>query len=55
MKVRIIKSEKEYVKGDVVDVSPNIAHGLIERGVARIDKMMTRENYRIGKDGHIKR
>lgn len=47
MKLRVIKSYKEYSKGDVIDVTPNVAHGLIEKGVARIDKMMTRENYRV--------
>lgn len=48
-KIRVIKDYKEYRKGDVIDVTPNIAFGLIEKGVAQVDKMMTRENYRVGK------
>lgn len=35
MKVRMIET------GQVKEVTPNEAHGLIERGVARADKMMT--------------
>lgn len=54
MKVRITKTDGDYTKGEVVDVTPNVAHGLIERGIARVDKMMTTENYRIGKNGNPK-
>lgn len=39
MKVRIVKDYKEYRKDDTVDVTPNVAHGLIELGVARVDRM----------------
>lgn len=39
MKVRILKDEKEYRKGDVVDVTPNVAFGLIDRGIAAVDRM----------------
>ena len=41
MKVRIIKDHKEYRKDEVVDVTPNVAHGLIDSGVARADRMFT--------------
>lgn len=41
MKVRIIKDYKDYHKDEVVDVTPNVAHGLIDSGVARVDRMYT--------------
>lgn len=49
MKVRIIKDHKEYHRGEVVEVTKNVAFGLIELGVARIDKMMTQEGYEVTK------
>lgn len=39
MKVRVIKDYKEYRKGQTYDVTPNIAHDLIDSGVARVDRM----------------
>lgn len=42
-RVRIIKLFKGYNVGDIVDVSPNIAHGLIDAGVAVISKDMVSE------------
>lgn len=41
MKVRIVKDYKQWRKDETVDVTPNIAHGLIDRGIARVDRMYT--------------
>lgn len=44
-RIRIIKLFKDYRIGDVVEVSPNIAHGLIDCGVAILSKDMTNYDY----------
>ena len=41
MKVRIIKNHKKYTIGEVVAVTPNVAFGLIDSGVAQVDRMYT--------------
>lgn len=53
MKVRIIKDHKDYKKNEVVDVSPNVAHGLIDSGIARVDRMFTSNDkpYKVTKNG----
>lgn len=38
VRVRIIKNSKEYKSGEIEEVTPNIAHGLIEAGVAILSK-----------------
>lgn len=44
MKVRIIKDHKKYIKGEVVEVTPNVGFGLIDSGVAQVDRMYTSPN-----------
>jgi hypothetical protein len=41
MRVRITKNHKSYKKGRVVDVSRNVAFGLIDSGIAVVSKDMT--------------
>lgn len=40
LRVRIIKDYKEYKSGTVVEVSPNVAFGLIDAGYGVISKDM---------------
>lgn len=53
MKVRIIKDYKGYRRDDLAEVTPNIAHGLIELGVARVDRMYiaSDKGYKVKKYG----
>lgn len=44
MKVRIIKNHKKYNVGDVIEVTPNVGFGLIDSGVAQVDRMYTAPN-----------
>ena len=44
-RVRIIKTYKQYRAGDVVNLSPNEAFGLIDKQVAIISKDMTQSDY----------
>lgn len=46
MRIRIIKDNKQGKKGDIVDVSKNVAFGLIDSGVGVISKDMTENDYR---------
>lgn len=48
MRIKIIKSNKQYKKGETVEVTPNIAHGLIDSGFAKLTKDMTSREYRHG-------
>lgn len=46
VRVRIIKSRKQYKAGETVEVTPNEAHGLIDGGFAVISKdMVTDTDY----------
>jgi len=45
-RVKIVKDYKDYKAGQTVEVTPNIAHGLIELGVAKITKDMVASDYR---------
>lgn len=49
MRIRIIKDYKDYSKGDVVEVSNNVAFGLIDRGVAKLTKDVTSGEYQTKK------
>ena len=40
VKIRILKSKEGYTKDDVVEVTKNIAHGLIDRGVGKLHKIV---------------
>lgn len=41
MRIRIIKDYKAYKKGEIVEVSPNVAFGLTDKHVGVISKDMT--------------
>ena len=49
MRVRIIKPTKRYNKGELVDVSRNVAFGLIDSGVGILSKDMVIEDYKTKK------
>lgn len=38
MRIKIIRTNKKYSKGEVVDVSKNVAFGLIDSGLGIISK-----------------
>ena len=46
-RVRIIKSQRGYRQGDIVEVSKNVAFGLIDSGVGVISKDMTEQDYKV--------
>lgn len=46
MRVKMVKSDKRYTKGETVDVSPNVAFGLIDKGAAILSKDMNTDDYR---------
>lgn len=41
MRIRFIKPHKQYKIGETLEVSPNVAFGLTDSGVAIVDKMLT--------------
>lgn len=41
MKVRIIKDHLQYRRNQVIEVTKNVGFGLIDAGVAIVDKMMS--------------
>lgn len=58
MKVKLIKDYAEEKRGRIIEVTKNVAHGLIEQGIAKIvevksfvkkrrDKMMRRTNKKV--------
>lgn len=58
MKVKLIKDFAEEKRGRIIEVTKNVAHGLIEQGIAKIvevksfvkkrrDKMMRRTNKKV--------
>lgn len=49
MRVKIIQDYKQYKKGETVEVTPNIAHGLIDRSVGIISKDMVVSDYSVKK------
>lgn len=49
IRVKIVKSHKQYQAGTTVYVTPNEAHGLIDAGYAEKSKDMTTEDYRVKK------
>lgn len=50
MRVKIIKSQGQYKKGDIVEVSKNIAFGLTDSGVGEITKDMTKQDIKVKSD-----
>jgi len=53
-RIKIIKDYKQYKKGQTVMVTPNIAHGLIDSGVAQLTKDMTPTDYKTKEVKHGK-
>lgn len=49
MRIKILKDTKYHKKGEVVEVTPNVAFGLIDSGVAIATKDMTSRDYKITK------
>jgi hypothetical protein len=41
MRIKFIKPNKYHKAGDIADVSPNVAFGLIDSGIAIISKDIT--------------
>ncbi len=41
MRIRIIKNHKKFKKGEIVEVSNNVAFGLLDAGAGVISKDMT--------------
>lgn len=46
IRIKIIKSHKQYKVGETVYVTPNIAHDLIDGGYGEKTKDMTATDYR---------
>lgn len=55
MRVKMITDNKFHRKGDIVEVSPNVAFGLIDAGVAILTKDMTESDVRTKVRGRRKR
>ncbi len=45
-RVKIIRDHKQLKSGQTLTVSPNVAFGLIDSGVAELTKDMTTDDYR---------
>lgn len=45
-RVKIIKDYRDYRKGETIEVTPNVAHGLIDAGVAELTKDMASSEIR---------
>lgn len=46
MRIRIIKTTPQFKKGEIVEVSRNVAFGLIDSGTGVISKDMTPDDYK---------
>lgn len=46
MRIKYIKDHKGKKKGDVEDVTPNVAFGLIDSGAAQVTKDMSPDDYK---------
>lgn len=47
MRVRILKAHRDYSVGEIVEVSRNVAFGLIDSGRAEVTKDMGAPDYKI--------
>jgi quercetin dioxygenase-like cupin family protein len=45
-RVKLLKNWKQHKAGDIVIVTPNEAHGLIDKGNAKITKDMTSNDFK---------
>lgn len=48
-RIKIIQDYKKYKAGETVEVSPNVAFGLIDRSVGIISKDMVSSDYSVKK------
>lgn len=55
LRVKIVKPHKKYTLNQVVEVSRNEAHGLIDGGFAIMSKDMTAVDYSVSKVKRYKR
>lgn len=46
MRIRITTDHKQYRKGDIVEVTPNVGFGLIDSGIGILSKEMTATDIR---------
>lgn len=51
MRIRIIKTTTKYKAGEVVDVSPNVAFGLLDSGIGVQSKDVTTQDVKGKKHG----
>jgi len=49
MRIKIVKSSRQYKAGETVEVSKNVAFGLIDSGVGVISKDVTPDDYKVTK------
>lgn len=47
LRVKIVKAHKKYAVGQVVEVTRNEAHGLLDGGFAVMSKDMTETDYKV--------
>lgn len=47
MRVKIVKDNKYHKKGEIIEVSPNVAFGLIDSGIAVVSKDMTEADQQV--------
>jgi quercetin dioxygenase-like cupin family protein len=50
-KVKLLQDYKSHKQGEIITLTPNEAHGLIDDGKAEIVKLITRSDYKV-KHGH---
>jgi hypothetical protein len=50
VRVKITRNQGSYKQGDIIEVSKNVAFGLIDSGIAIISKDMTEEEYKLTSD-----
>lgn len=53
-RVKIVKPHKKYAMNQVVEVTNNEAHGLIDGGFAVMSKDMTAVDYKVNKVKRVK-
>lgn len=55
MRIKIVKSSHRYKAGETVEVSNNVAFGLIDSGVGVISKDLTPDDYKQAGDNNAKK
>lgn len=54
MRIKIIKDQGSYKSGNIIEVSPNVAFGLIDSGIGIISKDMNPDDYKQAGDTYGK-